>query len=128
MNIKTRITKFLPWLLTVILVIGLIPAQAVAGVDYNQPGKTMEEYQAIVDRLNEEYGTEFRFITQADVDWAHERIIEQCGYLPEGGPKVTTLDELSVYTLREFEEFMRKECIEQNAMEQRYQQNETSGS
>ena len=103
MNIKTRITKVFPWLLTVILVIGLIPAQAMAGVDYNRLGESMEEYQAIVDRLNEEYGIEVYIIDQEIVDQITENLINTYGYLPFDPPRVVTLEFLQQYTLAEFE-------------------------
>jgi hypothetical protein len=103
MNIGMRIKKVLPLLVAAILTFGLMPAQAMADVAYNQPGKTMEEYQAIVDRLNKEYGTETYIIDQERVDQITANLINTYGYLPFAPPRVITLEFLQQYTLAEFE-------------------------
>lgn len=103
MNLKTRVKKLLPLLLTVVFVFGLMPVQAMADVAYDRPGKSMDDYQAIVDKLNEELGTEGYIIDQERVDQITTNLINSYGYLPFAPPRVVTLEKLQHYTLREFE-------------------------
>jgi hypothetical protein len=107
---KQQMTRAIVMAVTVALLFGVLPAQAFASSSLDRHGSSMAEYQVILDKANKEYGTEMWFITQADVDWAHTHAIELWGYLPEGGPRVTTLEVLQEYTLREFEFYARKDC------------------
>jgi hypothetical protein len=115
---KQKLTRAIVVAVTVALLFGVLPIQAFASSNLDRRGSSIAEYQEILDRLNREYGTEWRFVTQEDVDWAHARAIELWGYLPEGGPKVTTLGELRQCTLREYEAISRGECLEAVARQQ----------
>jgi len=99
--------------LVISVAIGVVPVQAFASMRDSRYGSSLSEYQVILDKCNAEFGTSFKFITQVEVDWAHDRIIEQLGYLPEGGPKVTTVEDLG--TFGEFERIMRADCALQAA-------------
>ena len=108
---------------TAIMTIGFVPTQAIADYAYDQKGSDMSQYQAILDKLNAEYDTDFFFINQEAVDLSHRRMIEAYGYLPEGGPRVTTLEDLQQFTLREYEAYARADCIEVVAQRQAAEMN-----
>ncbi|MCL2631859.1 MAG: hypothetical protein FWD45_02050 [Coriobacteriia bacterium] len=84
-------------LVSVILVIGLMPVAAFATSE-RVDVVDLSSYQAVLDKLNEEYGTEVRFITQDDID-----------ALPEGcSLQLPTLSNL--LPLEEFENQARGIC------------------
>jgi len=91
-----------------VMFFGALPAQAFADSKLDKPGASISEYQFVLDKVNKELGSAWRFTTQADVDWSYARMTEQCGYLPEGGPQAATLERLQQYTLREFEAMIRE--------------------
>ena len=103
MNTRKHVKRFLSLLITVILAIGVMPAKAFADADTDRPGRSMAEYQAVVDKVNKEYGTEWFFINQEAVDQITENLINSYGYLPFAPPKVVTLEVLQQYTLAEIE-------------------------
>jgi len=100
MNIRKHRILFL--LFAIILAVGPIPVQAFADDAYDRPGKSIAEYQAVLDRLNEEYGVESYITDQEMVDQITANLINSYGYLPFT-PRVVTLEVLQQCTLKEFE-------------------------
>lgn len=106
--------KVLTFLVAGIMVFGLIPMQAFASMRDNSYGSNYSDYQAILDKLNEEYKQNFRFVCQDDIDRLPADLREAH---PE--VKVPTLADFG--TLREFEETYRP-VIAASAEFQREQQ------
>ncbi|MCL2632853.1 MAG: hypothetical protein FWD45_07235 [Coriobacteriia bacterium] len=98
-----RNIRFTRLLLVTVFIIGMFPTTAFASNTGERYGSDLSEYQAILDKLNAEYGTDCRFVSQDDID--------RYGYLGIRLPRVEDMG-----TLSEFEEFHR---IELAAAEQR---------